>query len=156
MSSRQGKFACARVAHTRVRRPDNYFLPSLYPVALRSPTLRPATSRHESRGTQPSFRCCRRRAAARLPTPRPKEPVCSGRRTRPVGPQQRGANSRKPERAREPADGPEERRVHADRLHAGTCVAALELSTSLSEREPSCRYSSYRRKEYSCALAFAT
>ena len=119
---------CAReYTHTRVRRS---FTPSP-PLPYGACAAASDSRRGCFRCAWSPCRCCHRRycrAVARLPTPRPREPSSP---IGEIGPRQhREARRMKPERAREPADWPESCRTHADRLLAGTCVAAFVESTS--------------------------
>ena len=77
-----------RASHTRGSvAPDSHSLPSpLVPVALQAVCAAASDGRHEDfHRAQPSFQRCHlrcRRAAACLPTPRPREPICSDQQNR--------------------------------------------------------------------------
>ena len=123
---------CTRVSHTRGSvAPFSHSPTPLMSVALRSVCAAASDARHEDfRRAQPLFqRCYRRcrRAAARLPTPRPTVPTSSDRRNRPAEERAREDGARTSPRSGGLAEGG---RAHADRLSSDTCVAALEESNS--------------------------
>ena len=95
----------ASIARTRIHCSRQSFPPSPSNVALRNLCAAASDSRRErfsSRRAQPSFPCCHRRcrrAAARLPTPRQREPSCSDRRNRPAA-ERGGRSTREPESRR--------------------------------------------------------